>query len=178
MVIPFVQNRRWLLATPVLVISGGLALHFYRLHQADDSPPPEMTPWALQTAPVERGSVAGSIQSIAVIDAPQVITLSPQVQGTVVNVGPRAGVAVKRGVLLVRIDARTFESNLSALRQQYRAAEAQADYAEKQQARFDSLLAQNAISQSQVDQARSAAKSARAQAHALADQIATQRVNL
>jgi RND family efflux transporter MFP subunit len=168
----------WLLAIPLVVISGGLALHFYRLHQADDSPPPDMTPWALQTALVEQGSVAGSLQSIAVIDAPQEITLSPQVQGTVVEVGPRAGVAVKRGDLLVRIDARTIESNLSALQEQYRAAEAQAVYAEKQRVRFDALLVQNAISPSQVDQMRSAAKSARAQADALANQIAAQRVNL
>lgn len=178
MVVKIPKNRRWLLAIPLVVISSGLALHFYRLHQADDSPPPEATPWALQTALVERGSVAGSIQSIAVIDAPQEITLSPQVQGTVLSIGPRAGVAVKRGDLLVRIDARSIRSSLTALQQQHRAAVAQAEYAEKQQARFDALLAERAISQSQVDQARSAAKSARAQALALSAEIAAQRVSL
>jgi RND family efflux transporter MFP subunit len=172
------RSRWWLLAIPVLLISGGLVLHFVRLHQADSSPTPEQTPWALQTAKVERGNVAGSIQSIAVIDAPQVIAISPQIQGTVLAVGPRAGVAVKRGDLLVRIDSRTIESNLSALQQQYRAAQANADYAEKQQTRFDALLAANAISKTQVDLSHSTAQSARAQAHALSDQIAAQRVNL
>ncbi len=127
MVIAIPRSRRWLLAIPLVVITGGLALHFYRLHQADDSPPPEAAPWALQTASVERGSVAGSIQSIAVIDAPQEITLSPQVQGTVLSVGPRAGVAVKRGDLLVRIDSRAIASTLASLQQQRRSAEAQAD---------------------------------------------------
>lgn len=172
------RQRRWLIAIPVILIGSGLALHFVRLHQADSSPPPEQTPWALQTARVERGSVAGSIQSIAVIDAPQVIAISPQIQGTVLAVGPRAGVAVKRGDLLVRIDSRTIASTLSALQQQYRAAEANAVYAEKQQIRFDALLAANAISKTQADLARSTAQSTRAQAQALADQIAAQRVNL
>jgi RND family efflux transporter MFP subunit len=171
-------NRRWLIAIPVILIASGFALHFVRLHQADSSPTPEQTPWALQTAKVERGNVAGSIQSNAVIDAPQVIAISPQIQGTVLAVGPRAGVAVKRGDLLVRIDSRTIESNLSALRQQFRAAQANADYADKQQTRFDALLAANAISKTQVDLSHSTAQSARAQAQALSDQIAVLRVNL
>jgi RND family efflux transporter MFP subunit len=172
------RSRWWLLAIPVVLISGGLALHFVRLHQADSSPPPEQAPWALQTAKVERGSVAGSIQSIAVIDAPQVITISPQIQGTVLAVGPRAGVAVKRGDLLVRIDSRTIANNLSALQQQYRAAQASADYAEKQQTRFDALLTANAISKTQADLARSTAQATRAQAQALSEQVAALRVNL
>ncbi len=173
------QRKLWyLLAISLLLIAGGLSLHFYRLHQADSSPPAARTPWALQTATVERGSVGGSIQSVAVIEAPQSIVLSPQVPGTVLAVGPRAGVAVKRGALLVRIDARTIASNLSALEQQYQAAQADADYAAKQQARIEAMLAEGGVSQAQADQARTAASGARAKAQALTDQIAALRVNL
>jgi RND family efflux transporter MFP subunit len=176
---PLRKRKIWyLLLIAIVLIAGGLSLHFYRLHQADASPPAEHAPWALQTAVVERGSVVGSIQSVAVLEAPQDIVLSPQVQGTVLVIGPRAGVAVRRGELLVRIDGRTIASNLSALEQQRIAALADADYAAKQQARIDAVLAEGGVSQAQADQARTAAQGAHAKARALADQIAALRVTL
>jgi len=167
------KRKLWyLLAVAILLIIGGTVLHFHRLHQADASPPAERSPWALQTGEVERGSLSGSLQSVAVIEAPNAIVLSPQIQGTALVVGPRAGVAVKRGTLLVRIDARTIASNLSALEQQRAAALVDADYAAKQQARIDAVLAEGGVSQSQADQARTAADGARAKAHSLTDQVA------
>ena len=167
-----------LLPVLLLLIAGALWLHFHRLHQADASPVAEHAPWALQTGPVARGSVAGSIQSVATVEAPNVITLAPQIQGTVLAVGPRAGVAVRRGALLVRIDARSIASNLSALEQQRNAAQADADYAVKQQARIDAVLAEGGVSQAQADQARTATDAARARMRSLGDQIAALRVNL
>lgn len=176
---PSRKRKLWyLLPVAILLIAGGAALHFHRLHQADASPPPEQAPWALQIGTVERGSVAASIQSVAVIAAEQDIVLSPQIQGTVMAIGPRAGVAVKRGELLVRIDSRSIASNIGALTQQRRAALADADYAAKQQARIDAVLAEGGVSQAQADQARTAADGARARTQSLADQIAALRVNL
>jgi multidrug efflux system membrane fusion protein len=173
------KRNLWLLVSAAaLLAAGAIWLHFHRLHQADASPPAERTPWALRTAAVERGSVAGSIQAVAVIEAPQDIVLSPQIQGTVLANGPRAGVAVRRGELLVRIDGRATASNLSALEQQRVAALADADYAAKQQARTDAVLAEGGVSQAQADQARTAADGARARARSLADQIAALRVQL
>lgn len=174
----FARKRWYLLPLIPALVAGAAALHFHRLHQADASPPAERTPWALQTGTVERGSVAASLAASAVIEAPNAIVLSPQIQGTVLAVGPRSGVAVKRGELLVRIDGRTVASNLSALEQQRRAAQADADYAAKQQARLDAVLAEGGVSQSQADQARTAADGARARARSLTDQIAALRVQL
>lgn len=172
-------RKLWfLLAIAIVLIAGGLALHFKRLHQADSSPPPEHAPWALQTGIVERGGVASGIQSVAVVEASQDIVLSPQIQGMVLAVGPRAGVAVKRGRLLVRIDSRAIGHDVVALQQQRTAALADADYAAKQQARIDAVLAEGGVSQAQADQARAAAAGARAKAQALADQIAALRVSL
>jgi len=173
------SRKFWLLLPLVLMlIAGGVALHFHRLHQADASPPAERSPWAVETGTVERGSVTGSLQSVAVVEAPNAIVLSPQIQGTVLAVGPRTGVAVRRGEILVRIDRRTIASNLASLEQQRRAAAADADYAGKQQGRLDAVLAEGGVSQSQADQARSAAEAARAKAQSLADQIAALRVQL
>jgi RND family efflux transporter MFP subunit len=177
---PFRSARKfwYLLPIAILLIAGGLLLHFYRLHQAAISPPPEQAPWALQTAVVARGSVAGSIQSVAVIGAPQDIMLSPQIQGMVLDIGPRTGVAVKRRQLLVRIDTREIGHNIAALQQQRSAALADAYYAAKQQVRIDSVLAEGGVSQSQADQARTATAGADAKVQALTDQIAVLQVNL
>lgn len=173
------KRKPWyLLPIPILLIAGGLWLHELRLHQADDSPPVERTPWAVQTGVVARGSVAGSIQSVATVEALNVITLSPQIQGTVLTVGPRAGVAVKRGELLVRIEARAIASNIAALEQQRTAAHANADFAAKQHARIDAMLAEGGVSQAQADQTRTAANAARASVQSLSDQIAALRVQL
>ncbi len=172
------HNRRWLLLILLIIIVAAVALHFHRLHQADQIPTAEHAPWALQVARVERGSVASSIQSAGLVEAPQNIVLSAQIPGTVLSIGPRAGVAVKRGELLARIDARTISSNIAALTQQRSAALAEASYARQQQQRTDALLAEGGVSQAQADQARTAANGAHAKAQALAAQIAALRVQL
>ena len=167
-----------LLAIFLLLVSGGIFLHFYRLHQADHSPTAEQAPWAVSTGEVLRSSVSGIIQTVATIEAPNIINLSPQIQGTVIAIGPRAGVAVRRGELLVRIDARSITRNIAALMQQRAAAQADAEYAAKQQARIDAVLAEGGVSQAQADQARTAAAGARAKAQSLADEISALRVTL
>jgi len=173
------KRKPWyLLPIPILLIAGGLWLHFHRLHQADASPPAVATPWAVQTGAVQHGTVAASLQSVATVEAPNTITLAPQIQGTVTFIGPRAGVAVKRGELLVRIDARQIASNIGALSQQRIAARANSDYAAKQQARIDAVLAEGGVSQAQADQARTATDAARASVQALSDQITALQVQL
>ncbi len=173
------KRKPWyLLPIPILLIAGGLWLHFHRLHQADASPPAVATPWAVQTGAVQQGTVAASLQSVATVEAPNTITLAPQIQGTVTFIGPRAGVAVKRGELLVRIDARQIASNIGALSQQRIAARANSDYAAKQQARIDAVLAEGGVSQAQADQARTATDAARASVQALSDQITALQVQL
>lgn len=96
----------------------------------------------------------------------------------VLAVGPRAGSKVAQVKLLVRIDARTIARDLAALVQQHAGAQADADYAVKQQQRFDAMLLERSVSQAQADQARALAYAARAKASALAEQIAALRVQL
>jgi RND family efflux transporter MFP subunit len=174
------RKRRslYLLPIPVLLIASGLTLHFYRLHQADDSPPPEHAPWAVQTGFVERGSVSVGIETVATLVAPQEIVLSPQIQGAVMAVGPRAGVPVKRGELLVRIDARNISASVAALEQQRAAVLADAEYADKQLRRIDAVLSEGGVSQAQADQSRAAAQATRARSRSLDNQIAALRVQL
>ena len=166
-------TKPWfLLPIPVVLISAGLALHLHRLHQADASPPAQSAPWAINTGVVGRQVIADRVQSVATVSAPETITLTPQLQGTVLAVGPRAGVAVKRGELLVRIDARAVRREIAALQQQRAAAQADATYAARQRARLDAVLAEGGVSRSQAEQAAVADASAKAAVVALSDRIA------
>ena len=177
---PAMRNAKpwFLLPIPVVLISAGLALHFHRLHQADSSPPAQLAAWAIHTGVVSRKIIAESVQSVATITAPETITLTPQIQGTVLAVGPRAGVAVKRGALLVSLDARALRSQIASLQQQRAAARVSATYAARQRARIDAVLAEGGVSQSQAEQAHVAAESANASVMALSDQISALEVTL
>jgi RND family efflux transporter MFP subunit len=173
------SRRRWaLVLIPIALISSGLWLHFHRLQAAEASLPAARTPWALQVGTVERGRVAGTIEALAVSEAPHSIALTPQIQGTALAVGPRAGVAVKRGDLLVQIDARSIANSIGALEHQRAGAIAELEFATKQQARVDALRAHGTASQSQADQTLTTADAARAKARSLAEQIAALRVQL
>jgi RND family efflux transporter MFP subunit len=170
---------RWaLLLIPIALISFGTWLHFHRLHVAEASLPAERTPWALQVGTVKRGRVADTIEVLAVIEAPHSIVLSPQIQGVALVVGPRAGVAVKRGDLLVQIDAQSIANNIGALEHQRAGAMAEFEFATKQHVRVDALRANGTASQSQADQTLTTADAARAKAKSLAEQIAALRVQL
>ncbi|MEJ2480342.1 MAG: efflux RND transporter periplasmic adaptor subunit [Acidihalobacter sp.] len=122
------------------------------------------------------GDISNEIQTSAVVEATDAIALSPQIQGTVLAVGPRAGTTVKRGQMLVRIDARAIRAELAALEKQHRAAVAEADYAERQYQRIQKVLANGGVSRSQADLARTAAADAQAKAQALASEIAALKV--
>lgn len=160
------------------LIAGGLWLHFHRLHQADASPPAQQIPWAVQTGTVSLGQVMNAILSVATIEAPDTITLAPQIQGTVTAIGPRAGTAVKKGQLLVQIDDQQIKRTIAALEAQRASARANALYAEKQQARTDAVFKVGGVSRAQADQARTAAEAAKASVQALSNQIAALQVQL
>lgn len=171
-------RRLWLLLIPIMLIAGGLALHFRRLEQADSSPPPPAAPWALATAAVERGQVATNLQSVGVVQAARSIVLFPQISGTVLAVGPRAGTAVRVGELLVRIDTRSIAASIHALEQQRQGAMATAAYAAREAARNDALVATSVVSRSLAEQARATAATAAAQVQNLSQQIAALQVTL
>jgi RND family efflux transporter MFP subunit len=171
-------RRLWLLPISLALIAGGVMLHFARIEQAESSPPPPVAPWALATAPVGRGEVAAVIQSVGVVQAPRSIVLVPQITGSVLAVGPRAGAKVHAGELLVRIDTRAIAATIRALEQQRAAAEATAEYAAREAARNRALVTTSVVSRSVEEQAQATATAATAQVQNLTQQIAAQRVTL
>jgi RND family efflux transporter MFP subunit len=95
----------------------------------------------------------------AVVEAVKQATIAAQVQGRVVEVRADAGQRVKKGELLMRIDAREFAENAAAAQAQY--VQAKANYE-----RMKDLFAQKFVSSAALDKAEADYKAAEAAAGA------------
>ena len=114
---------------------------------------------AIATALVERRTVDATYAAQARIEAVREVTLTAQIAGRVTRVGADAGDSVRRGQMLVTLDAReaagTAQANAASLAQAQAAA-----------ARARELFAQKFISRAALDQAEAAWKAAQGAASA------------
>ncbi len=157
----------------VIVVLVGAGVHLHRLRQeaVAEVPPPEAVPWAVHVATVTRGPVERGFPVLAEISARRETTISGQVTGTILEMGPREGVAVKAGDLLARIDTRELVEQRDALAAQLKGARADARRARKDLARDEKLLESRTISQAAVDTARAASIAADEKVRSLERQI-------
>lgn len=122
--------------------------------QAEEAPEPVVRPIKLVT--VEETSNEFPISYPAVIEAAQSSQLTFQVSGLLQELPVFESQEVKQGDLIAKLDQRDFQTNFNSAKAQYDAAES-----EYQRARR--LSAENAISQSVLEQRRSSRDVARAQ---------------
>jgi RND family efflux transporter MFP subunit len=118
------------------------------------------------TAPVERASVASQHVAEGVVEAVASATVAAQVQGRILSTAVDAGDAVRKGDVLMRIDAS--EANQSVAAAAANVASAQAAYANARAEweRTQALFQQKFVSQAHVDQARAAVRAAEASLNA------------
>lgn len=114
-------------------------------------------------ARVESGPVASSYPAEALIEALDASTIAAQVQGRVIDVRVDAGSRVKRGDLLMRIDASEADQAVAAADAQVAQAQANLSNARAAYDRSRSLVARNFISRSALDQSEAAWRAAEAQ---------------
>lgn len=114
------------------------------------------------TVPVERGAVAHQHVAEGVVEAVNAATVAAQVQGRILTASVDAGDRVKRGQVLMRIDAS--EANQTVAAAAANVAQAQAAYANARAEweRTQALFQQKFVSQAHVDQARASLRSAEA----------------
>lgn len=127
---------------------------------------------ALAIAPVRSANDQIQLRVDGVVEAVRYTDISAQVSGAIVELPVQAGVPIKRGQLLVRIDARAAQQELSASRAQVDAIKANLVVAEKDYERQKLLFEKNYISQAQLDRALAQFKSVAAQANAQIAQAA------
>ncbi len=144
------MTRRWvitlLLAGALLALLGGFKYAQIQTGIADarSMPEPAETVQAVEVQPrrwAQTWQVSGEIR------APRALELRNEVEGTVVAVGFAAGSHVQHRQLLLQLDTREEQAQL-------RAAEAEAELAQRILTRYQTLLDRSATSADQYDQAR------------------------
>lgn len=129
------------------------------------APSPAAAPRSVRVVPVTR--VGGGAQALvaARVEARQRAVLSARVPATVVALPARVGQRVARGALLVRLDDAAFAAALEAAQASLHAAQAES-------ARVANLLAKNAATPRERDEAQAREAAARAALSAARDSLA------
>lgn len=139
---------------------------------AAQTPPQALTAAA---AMATAGTIAAAYDGV--VEAVRQTVVAAQVSGAIVQLDAKAGDHVEAGQVLLRIDARTAEQSTAASDAQVQAARAALELATKDFERQQQLFGKSYISESAMERAESAYKSARAQANALLAQAGASRTH-
>lgn len=169
-----------LLAVLILLaaVAAGLKIRQKRAAQLAAMPPPEPAPWALHVAEVSRGSLQRTFPTLAELSASQQITLRAQVAGTILEMGPREGVAVQPGQRLARIDVRELLENKASLEAQLAAARAEVERAHDEYRRHLKLEEKGLTSDEALQARRTAWVAAKEKVRSLQRQISALQVRI
>jgi membrane fusion protein, multidrug efflux system len=124
-----------------------------------------LPPEVVTVAVAQKSSWESTLNSVGSLTAVQGVTVAAELPGKVVQIAFEPGARVNAGDLLVKQDTTTEEAQL-------RSAEAQVMLAQNNYNRIEQLLARNAISRSEFDNADAQLKANKAQADAIRAAIA------
>ena len=124
--------------------------------------PPAMPPTEVTVVTVTPAPVADPVELTGAVQAYRTVQVRSQVSGVIVARPFREGSEVKAGTVLFRVDPVTYDADYRGAQAQAADAEARLANAESNAGRLRPLLADNAVSQQDVDNAESAVKQARA----------------
>jgi len=150
------------LVLALAIIAAGAAFIAHKRRVIAQLPTPDSPPTPVATAVVRDGSVADTLQTVALIQSDRTSTVAAQVPGSVLEVRGREGDRVQKGQLLVRIDARVLQDTSEAARARLAAAE---EDLSKQQAIFDrdqSLFGSHDIPRQTLDVSKAQLEASRA----------------
>jgi RND family efflux transporter MFP subunit len=160
------QRKSIVIAVAALVAGGLLASAGALLAQGNDGKPAAAataaSPGSLTAGTVALRDVADVYAADATIEAVRQATVSAQIAGTITQFYVDAGDRVKRGQLLVRIDTRESDAQVSAGRAGVAQAEAGLSQAQLNHERTQSLIKQGFVSQAALDKADADLKAAQA----------------
>jgi len=144
----------------VFLIVGGLVLHKKRAAKLAHVPREEIAPWALHVAAVSDVPVDSGFPALARVSTREEVTIMARISGRILELGPREGVRVGKGTLLVRIDTREIADKIRSLSAQLIAARAETTRTRDELQREQKLLKDGGSSKSAVESRRTAAVAA------------------
>ena len=144
----------------VLLVGGGIMLHKKRAAKLAHVPREEVAPWALHVAVVSDAPVDSGFPALARVSTREEVTIMARISGRILEMGPREGVRVTKGSLLVRIDTREIADKIRSLKAQLIAARAETTRTRDELERERKLLKDGGSSKSAVESRRTAAVAA------------------
>jgi membrane fusion protein (multidrug efflux system) len=162
--------KQWLIAlvlVGIVVVGAGAYLSLNPETEADNEEEAQAS--AVNIAKPEMRQVRDEVSAVANLQALDAVELTTEVSGRVVEINLAPGQEVTRGDVLLRLDDRQARADLAVI-------EAQLADARRQYERARSLRANNSVSQSQVDELRTAVDVARAQRQAAVVRLENHRI--
>jgi RND family efflux transporter MFP subunit len=134
-----------------------------------EPPPPEIRP--VRTITVASRAADNSVALTGTVQAQNEINLSFRIDGRLVERLVEIGDNVRPGQLIARLDPQNEESSLQSVRAQLAGANAQLVEARSNYERMRDLVAEDAVSRAQYEQAKALLQSAEAQIQSLQGQV-------
>lgn len=150
---------------------GGYILHVKRMEKLQESHSPTQYPWALRTATVQIRDLSSGFPILATLSSQTEVMITPQLSGTIIEMGPREGQKVKKQKLLVRLDTQELKNQLAALKARNQAAKDQVALQEKEAKRKKALLDKGYATQEAVDRVETALQTAKQSVNQLQNEI-------
>ncbi|WP_150911828.1 efflux RND transporter periplasmic adaptor subunit [Marinobacter halotolerans] len=162
--------KQWMIALGLVLVAGGGVFAWNSLNPgAATESQAERPPSKVNVVIPVMDVVTDSVSAVGSLRARDQISLTTELSGRVVELNLNAGNRVKRGELLLRLDDRQARADLQVV-------EATLADALRQLERARSLQANNSISQSRVDELRTAAEVAEAQRSAARTRVDNHRI--
>ncbi|WP_417543581.1 efflux RND transporter periplasmic adaptor subunit [Marinobacter sp.] len=162
--------KQWLIGLILVAVAAGAALTYRSLDseamaQSDRERPASV----VNTRPPELDTVRDVIKAVGNLKALNAVELTTEVSGRVVSLNLETGRRVEQGDVLLRLDDRQARADLKVI-------EAQLADARRKFERANSLRSNNSISQSQVDELRTAVDVSEAQRQAVQVRLENHRI--
>ncbi len=171
-------KKRWYLLLIPLLAGGTAALLHSRVKHIDDKPVMVTTPWALNTATVREGRISQGFPALGKVVSSSEVRIIPQISGTILAMGPRAGGMVYKGDLLVHLDTRALEAEADSLKARLASAVAVAKNNRNELQRERHLLEEGGSSASAVELRQTRLHSDQANIAALKKQLEALQVKI
>jgi multidrug efflux system membrane fusion protein len=147
-------RRRWPWLLVVVLVGGTSAWFLFKrpaLAQSPARPPRSPPPLGVTTATASRGDIGVHLDALGTVTPVATVTLKTRVDGQLMSVNYREGQMVRQGDVLVDIDPRPFQVQLTQAEGQYQRDEALLKDARVELARYRSLFARDAIPKQTLD---------------------------
>lgn len=172
-------QRRYVWAATGLCVLAALAVLVLRATRArGDEPPPTAAAIPVITAVAARQDMPIYRDGIGTVQAAQSVTVRPRVDGQIQRIAFTEGQQVKAGDLLAQIDPRPYQALLDQARAQQAHDQAALEAAERDLARYKTLVAQNSIQQQTLDSEQATVGQLRASLQSDQAQIDSARLQL